>query len=331
MDELPDALEQLITEVAPGNTWTDLGGWISHNLLLEPSGLVLRLHPPEASRRRLLAVQRVRAALAEHGFMVPVARAVGGSTALRCADSWAELEPFLPHERLPRGWDTYHWMFQAMGVLHRTLRTLDLSVPRPRDAVFVAPRTLHHWAQTTAADTTAAEKTGTATDPQLATEMAEAQRQRRQLVARLRRLWVPAHQLPRQLVHGDIKLPNLGRSPDGRTVYLDFGFLAMRPRIHDLAFSLTHTILTAAEDQVADPTQFAWDKVPDVIAAYEEGAGVQLTPLERRALAPYTATVRAFSVAYADIVEHPSDWRRYCAPNLAMATWLLDHPEALTP
>ncbi|MDP9350969.1 MAG: hypothetical protein M3P51_05450, partial [Chloroflexota bacterium] len=67
----PD-VQRLILEIAPDSRATDLGGTFSLNVGLSPAGLVLRVHQPFVSRRRLLAVQQVRRLLADRRLIVPV-------------------------------------------------------------------------------------------------------------------------------------------------------------------------------------------------------------------------------------------------------------------
>lgn len=43
------------------------------------------------------------------------------------------------------------------------------------------------------------------------------------LIGQLRRQWIPATKLPMRLVHGDVKVRNIVRGANGRTVYLNFG------------------------------------------------------------------------------------------------------------
>ena len=53
-------VQRLVQRIAAGSRATDLGGWVSLNLHLEPAGLVLRVHQPFVSRRRVRVVQRLR-------------------------------------------------------------------------------------------------------------------------------------------------------------------------------------------------------------------------------------------------------------------------------
>src|SRR5439155_9800725 len=58
------------------------------------------------------------------------------------------------------------------------------------------------------------------------------------LIRRLDSRWPPPGALPVRVVHGDIRLGNVAVAADGRPAYLDFGFAARRPRVHELGYSL---------------------------------------------------------------------------------------------
>lgn len=310
----PD-VQRLIDRIAPGTRATDLGGLMSLNARLEPQGLVLRVHQPFVSRRRLLAVQDVRRRLADAGLLVPVPVRRGTSSVFRCGKRWAELEPYIPHERLEQAPSSYHWLFAAMGALHRRLAALDVAVPRPQVATFATPGSLRRWMPLTEAAVRG--------DP----EAADGVRLLHDLVRRLRTQWTPTALLPGQLVHGDIRLANVGRLADGRPIYLDFGFLAHRPRIHDLGYSLAFMVLGLGGHQA--PEAFAWHRIPELVAAYETAAGWCLTPAERRALAPYAAAVPLYGAALAGFSEDPVRMLRARLPFLRLSRWLLTHPDAM--
>ncbi|HEV2122780.1 MAG TPA: hypothetical protein VGW38_08405 [Chloroflexota bacterium] len=310
----PD-VQRLAAEIAPGASFTDLGGVMSLNVRLDPPGLVLRVHQAHVSRARLLAVQEVRRRLADHGLLVATALPWRGATVFRCGTRWAELERYLPNERLAPTLDSHTWLFDAMGTLHRALSSLTLAVPRPVDATFAPPGSLRRWVAVTEA--------AARHDP----GAAEIARLVHALIRRLRRQWVPASDLPVQLVHGDGRLSNVRRTPEGQTVYFDFGFLAARPRIHDLAYSLAFTVW--ALDHLGAQEHFPWECVPQLVDAYEAAAQVRLTAAEKRALVPYTAAVPLFKAALDGFTEDPAGTLRTRVPFLRLSDWLLSHPELI--
>lgn len=311
------AVRRLVAEIAPGAQVEDLGGTMSLNVGLQPAGLVLRVHRPLIARPRLIALQHVRRRLAEQALIVPAPVPWRGATLFRCAERWAELEPYVPSERPEATPDSYAWMFGAMGALHRELATLDLPVPRPPVATYGPPSTLLRWLPETEA--------AVQSDP----EAADTARWVRALIGRLRSQWVSATDLPVHLVHGDIRLGNVRRTPSGEPVYFDFGFLARRPRIHDLAYALAWIVLRPDSRGTAEG--FAWETVPELVRAYEEKAQTTLTAAERRALAPYIAAVPLYLAAIAGQVSDPvahlrNETRRAF---LRIGEWLLAHPDAV--
>ena len=322
------SVQRLIEQVAPGSHATDLGGVMSLNVGLTPPGatehaLVLRIHQGHVTKPRLLAVQEVRRRLAATGLLTPVPLSWRDQTVFRCARRWAELECYLPNERPPATPESNIWLFAAMGRLHRALRSPTLAhtkVPPPPDATYAPPGTLRRWLPVTAAAARSAP------------DAAEIVRGVREQVRRLERHWVPARDLPVQLTHGDVRLSNVrrvpaGHAPAGATIYLDFGFLAVRPRVHDVAYALAFMVW--ALDGLDAPDRFSWDLVPQLIAAYETADGIPLSPLERRALAPYTAAVPLHKAALDGFTEDPPARLRTRIPFLRLSEWLLAHPDAL--
>jgi Ser/Thr protein kinase RdoA (MazF antagonist) len=310
----PD-VQKLIAAISPASHATDLGGVMSLNVRLDTAGLVLRVHQPFVSRRRLLALQEVRRALASHGLLVPTPVRWRDATVFACRDRWAELETYIPHERLAAGFDAYLWIFGAMGALHRALAGLDPRVPRPLVATYAPPSSLRRWLPVTEAAVQG--------DPQ-ASEIA---RLLRSLVRQLRQQWVPATRLSTQLVHGDVRLSNVCRSTEGKTVYLDFGFLAQRPRVYELAYALAFMFLALGDHRA--PEGFARKRIPLLIDAYESAAGARLAPLEVIALAPYAASVPLYAAALDGFTEDPAGKLRSRLPFLQLSKWLLAHPTAL--
>lgn len=308
-------VQRLAARICPGAQAADLGGVMSLNMKLEPVSLVLRVHQPFVSRERLLALQEVRRRLADGGLIVPVALLWRGTQVFRCGKRWAELEEYQRNERLAPAFEAYRWLFEAMGVLHRALATLDLPVPRPVVVTYAPPGSLRRWLPVTAA--------AVQDDPEA---MAIVQHLR-VLIRRLDAHWLPASQLPQQLVHGDIRLSNVRRIPEGGTVYFDFGFLAWRPRVHDLAYALAFMAL-ALEGQEA-PERFDWRAISRLVVVYEEAAETRLTAVEWQALAPYAAAVLLYHAALDGFSRDPAGQLRTRIPFLRLGEWLLAHLEAL--
>jgi Ser/Thr protein kinase RdoA (MazF antagonist) len=311
-------VQRLAAAIAPGARLTDLGGVMSLNVRLDPAGLVLRVHqpPPGVSRRRLLGLQAVRRHLAGAGLRVPVALPWRGETVFRCGSRWAELEEYVPNERLAPTVESNVWLFGEMGTLHARLAALDVPVPRPAFAPYAPPSSVRRWLPITEAAVRGDR------------EASEIARLVGDLACRLRRRWVPATALPVQLVHGDVRLSNVRRTPGGDTVYFDFGFLGRRPRVHDLAYALAYMVW--ALDALPTPERFPWEVVPRLIEAYEAAAHAPVTQAERAALPLYTAAVPLYYAALDGFTEDPAGKLRTRVPFLRLSEWLLTHPEAMS-
>jgi Ser/Thr protein kinase RdoA (MazF antagonist) len=202
-----------------------------------------------------------------------------------------------------------------MGRLHRGLSELEMAIPRPLVATYAPPDSLRRWLSVT-------EKAVQGDE-----EAVEVARLLHSLVQQLQRRWTPAKELPRQFVHGDIRLSNVCRDGEGRTVYLDFGFLAHRPRIHELGYSLAFMLLAMGAQRT--PDNFAWEAIPHLVTEYENAANSRLTAAERRALVAYTAAVPLYAAALDGFTEDPAGKLRSRAPFLQLSAWLLAHPTAL--
>ena len=307
----PD-VQRLITKIDQGSHATDLGGVMSLNVELDLAKVVLRVHQPFVSYQRLLAVQQVRQKLADLGLILPVALCWQNSTVFRCGKRWAELEKYIPHKRLEPTFDSYSWLFNAMGKLHSALATLNLTVPRPLVATYASPGSLLRWLAVTEVAV------------QGNSEAVDVARFLRKLVRRLRIQRLPASQLAQQLVHGDVRLSNVCQTLEGEIVYFDFGFLAHRPRIHDLAYSLAFMFLAIHGQQ--EPESFAWHVVPHLIEEYEVAASSRLSAVERNALVPYTAAVPLYAASLAGFSNNPTKQLRDRLPFLHLSEWLLAHP-----
>jgi Ser/Thr protein kinase RdoA (MazF antagonist) len=299
----PD-VRALVERLAPGSEARELGGWTSTNVHLVELGQVLRVHQRFVPRSRLAAVHEVRRRLLTNGLLVPEPLAL-----LRCGDRAAELERYVPHTS-PDG-DVALWTYKAMGRFHWAAPRV--TVPRPFNAQYGTPTTLRRYL----------------TDVRGDDETVRVAQWALGIVRELRRQWVPARDLPTRLVHGDLVGPNLGRTERGETVYLDFGCVAVRPRIHDLAVALFYLVVGPNDDGLA--SDFDWSRVPEFLETYEEASGERLTGLERRALGPYTAAV-PLAVAAPAVYMSDSTYLRYRERRAGMriAEWILAHPLATT-
>ncbi|WP_169512993.1 phosphotransferase [Actinopolymorpha alba] len=313
-----DNVRHLIEAVAPGATATDLGGCLSLNLLLRPINLVVRVHQPFVSRRRLLALQQLRRQLAGSGLNVADPLPARRRPLLRCGDSWAELEAYVPHVDLAATWDNYVWMFRGIGRLHRALAVVDTEIPRPVISTYAPPGSLRRWMSVT--------EQALRHD----SRVRDLLRRSRKLLRSLAAQWIPQTALPTQLIHGDGKLSNIRRTPAGETAYLDFGFAAFRPRIHDLGHSLAWMVLRPDDSGTAESFPW-WDRVPDLLGEYEDAAHTRLTNLELLALPASMAAVTAYQPAVAGFARDPITKLRDPTVDrfLRIGQWILANRQAV--
>jgi Ser/Thr protein kinase RdoA (MazF antagonist) len=202
-----------------------------------------------------------------------------------------------------------------MGTLHRALARYPRPVPRPVVATAATPDALHRWLAVT--------ERAVADDPDAVAIVDRVQG----LVRDLRRQWPDTGSLPAQVVHGDVRLSNICRALDGKTVVFDVGFAAVRPRVHDFAYALVFMARALHGDAAAG--EFAWDEVPRLIAAYEANAEVRLSEAERRAIVPLAVAITLYHVAIAGLTEAPEAMARNYAGMADLGAWLLAQPAAV--
>lgn len=221
----------------------------------------------------------------------------------------AEMEAYVAHAKPPPTWESYVWMFHRMGALHRGLTHAPAQAPPPAVSTYGPPGSLRRWMGVTAS------AVADGPDNRATFEWV------RRLVRALDAQWVPASALPNHVIHGDVRLGNVGITPEGTAAYLDFGFSAWRPRIHDLAYALSWVVLRP--DDAGTAEEFEWDRVSELLDAYEAGAGTKLEGIERRALGPYLASVPLYLAAVAGYTPDPVATLRGEVGFLRIAEWVL--------
>jgi Ser/Thr protein kinase RdoA (MazF antagonist) len=294
-------------------TATDLGGTMSLNILVPDAvDAVLRIHARFATRTRIRALQDLRSHLAGAGLVVGDPLEVHGKHVVRAGPYLAELERHVAHEKPLPTWDAYRWLYGAMGRLHRHTDNAPAHVPRPVVATYGPPSSLRRWLRTT--------EQAVAHDER-ARSLVE---QTRTLLRRLEARWTRPAELPARLVHGDVRLGNVAWTTGTErrdAAYFDFGFAAVRPRIHELAYSLFWIILRPDDSGRAET--FAWDELPALVDAYEHGASERLLDVEHQALIPYAAAVPLYLAAVAGYTPDPVATLLGEVPSLAVAAGLL--------
>jgi Ser/Thr protein kinase RdoA (MazF antagonist) len=305
-------LERLGVSSAPA----DLGGTMSLNLHLEELDLVLRVHGRFEQERRIRALRDLRRRLHAQGLTVGVPVPLFGDEVTLVDGRVAETETFVEAEKPAPTWDSYLWMYEAMGQLHTAIDqgAAGLELPVPEVATYASPAELKVW------------MTGTLPAVSHDEDAAGVAAQVMDMIGALERQWVPPEQLPEQLVHGDLRLGNVVRTATD-PAYFDFGFAARRPRIHDLAYSLFWIILKPDDSGRSDT--FDWDRATELLGAYEDAASTIISQLERRALAPLLAAIPMYFVAIASYTPDPSDRVKQEIQSLEIARWVLEQEGAL--
>ena len=290
----------------------DLGGTTSLNLHIPGRSQVVRVHPRFESRRRVDGLRSLRQHLAAEGLLVGRPVPIDGRDVVAVGPYLAEAEEYVDHAKPPPERSSYVWMYGAMGRLHRVLTRVEVALVRPQVATYGPPSSLRRWLARTEREV-AADR-----------EATEIVAWARALIRQLDRQWIPATSLPCQLIHGDVRLGNVVAS-GGRQepVYLDFGFAARRPAVHDLAYSLPWIIIRP--DGAGTPEQFDWSMVAELIDAYEHGAQRRLTDAEQRALPAYVASVPLYMAAIAGFTADPGAMLRGDVPFFRLAEWLLSN------
>jgi Ser/Thr protein kinase RdoA (MazF antagonist) len=249
-----------------------------------------------------------------HGLTVGAPQTVLGQELVSVGPWCVEAETFVRADRPPATWESYVWMFRAMGHLHRALDAgAPLELPPPEVATYASPDELRTLIATTAA--------AVASDEEAAALAADV----RSMLDPLERQWTSPERLPRQVIHGDVRLGNVARATGGGVAYFDFGFAARRPRVHDLAYALFWIVLKP--DDTGRAGDFDWRGATEFIDAYEDAAGAPLDEQERRSIGPYLAAVPMYLAAIASSTADPCDRIKQETRSLEIARWVLDHPD----
>jgi Ser/Thr protein kinase RdoA (MazF antagonist) len=249
------------------------------------------------------------------GLTVAVAIELDGGPIRQVGDFLAEVERFLPHSKPPATLESYAWMFEATGRLHRSLALLS-APPAPEVATFGEPERLRTELAATRS------RVGSHSDALEIVDLAE------RLVGDLATMWISPIRLPQQVVHGDVRLGNVALTNDGSPAFFDFGFAARRPRVHELAYSLAWMVLRPDDSGTGD--SFDWDQVPQLIAAYERGRGDAVLPVELKALPIYLAAVPLYLASIAGYTRDPAAQLRGEVPFLRIAEWVIANADEVS-
>ncbi|WP_202879607.1 phosphotransferase [Serinicoccus kebangsaanensis] len=276
--------EQLAAEVAerfrlgPVHGWSDLGGTSTTNLRLQLDGppVVARVHPSSTSKDRVRAMRMAKDAVARAGVPTATGRpAADGSMAVALGDGRiAEVEAELRWDTPMKTPALLSSGFGALATVHDALR----QAPLPQAASQVDQA--NHVG---ALDVPAAVAPGIArvrrwADPTL-TDYADRAQRHLDVVHGLERELVQGQLV--HVVHGDFWDDNVLFRGDELVGVVDFGFMARRPRVDDLALTTWFWLLEPASGPPGPPQVglvAAW------LRSYDAAAEIPLSAGERRAL-----------------------------------------------
>jgi Ser/Thr protein kinase RdoA (MazF antagonist) len=251
------AVSALITRVARGAGWADIGGEFNLNVRVDAQPrLVLRVHRAWVRRGRVAGLRRLRERLGRTHVRVARPVQISGGDLLRVADRWAELEEFIDHVQPPAGEHSSLRLLEELGRVHTALQAVwEPGPPEPLDDHRTLGQ-LRHSAGFTR------RRLGPRSEP-VAHRM-------RQLTGELFKLRKEV-ELPCAPIHGDYRLGNAGELPDGSWVTFDLDFARVRERLYDIAASLNHV---AQDGTSLEPRR--------LLDAYEGTAPEPLTRDEHR-------------------------------------------------
>ena len=279
------AISALITRVACGAGWADIGGGFNLNVRIDAEPpVVLRIHRPWVRRGRVAGLRRLRERL--QGTQVRVARPTpnSGGDLLRVADRWAELEEFIDHVQPRADEDAYVRLFEELGRFHTALKAVwEPSAPEPLDDHRTFGQLRYSVGFTR-------RRLGLRSEPVV--------HRMRQLTGELSKLRREV-ELPCAPIHGDYKLGNAGELPDGSWATFDLDFVRVRERVYDIAATLNH-VVRSGPDGVGQPVELL--KPRRLLDAYERTAPEPLTPDEHRWLPGALALVPLHWAATAGLV-----------------------------
>jgi Ser/Thr protein kinase RdoA (MazF antagonist) len=267
----------LIDRVAGGAGWAEMGGEFNLSVRIDVEApVVLRVHRPWPTRRRIAGLRRLRERLQSTNVRVARPTPILGRELLRVGNRWAETEEFVDHVQLPADEDSHARLFAELGRVHAALEDAwEPSLPAPLDD----HRTFGQLRQ---AIGFTRRRFGVRSEPVV--------ERMRHLTGELSRLRAEVD-LPFAPIHGDYKLGNVGELPDGSWVTFDLDFARVRERVYDVAASLHHVDQSG---ELLDPGR--------LLDAYAGTAREPLTPDERRWLPGALALIPLHWAATAGLV-----------------------------
>jgi len=280
-----------VADMSQTMVWRDLGGsWATNLLAVGASGgcgTVFRVHRLSTTAARLRAEQETRRVLARAGIptVQPLAVFDGDEIGQLRTGHLTEAERFVVSDGQMKTPDLLIRGFGVLGAIHRCLRDGELPA-----AAHTVTHANHVTAQQALAATTAgAQRIRSWGEPAL-TRYADA------VVEHIGRVSTAEEHLEqrRQVVHGDFWDNNVLFTGSRVAAVLDFGFMARRARVDDLALPIWFYLL---EPGHGPPNLIDAEIVAKMLHAYDE-AGEPLSRQERLAVPLAIARQPAWSVGH---------------------------------
>jgi homoserine kinase type II len=289
-DALTDEIGRVVN-IPQTMVWRDLGGsWATNLLAVGPGGgwgTVFRVHRLSTTAARLHAEQETRRVLASAGIptVQPLAVFDGDEVGQLRTGHLIEAERFVASDAQMNSPDLLIRGFSMLGAIHRCLRRSELPA-----AAYTVTHANHVSAHRALAATTAgAQRIRRWAEPAL-TRYADA------VVEHIGRVSAAEEQLEQrcQVIHGDFWDNNVLFTGSRVAAVLDFGFMAERARVDDLALPIWFYLL---EPGHGPPNVDDAEVVAAMLDAYDR-AGEPLSREERLAVPLAIARQPAWSVGH---------------------------------
>ena len=289
--------------------WRDLGGSRSTNLMIETATrgtLVARVHRRSTSWERIDGEQVARRVLAVAGIptVVPLADRAGATVQLLSGGHLVELERYVSSTARMKTPELLFLGFKQLARVHDVLRSASL----PAGAHHVQSANHLGASEAAKATTRGAERIRQWADHDLGW-FADAVTRHVDEVATAERNYLGEQVM--QVVHGDFWDNNVLFDDHRVAAVLDFGFMAERARVDDLALPFWFYLL---EPDRKLPTLEDVALLRQLVRAYDEASEEPLSVAERASLPLAIARQPAWSVGRwilkldeADAVRHAHD------------------------
>lgn len=305
----------------------DLGGTYNLNvyMLCSTGEFILRVYRPWVTSARLAFLQNLKKRLLIAGLPVP--KPLGwdhGKQLGLSLDRLLEVENFTPSESISPNWETHYQSFRMLGCLHRAFRDIlgIIEFVPPQVHNYDQPAQFLAWLGETKVEIA---RKPWSEDRQKALEVCKKAEAALNPIANW---WEQSGRfLPKQLVHGDYGGENILWQAGKIVALLDFDLVDVHERLYDLAYTF-FWLFERLEQRVAIEN-WPWERLPELLDAYQIGNGSRLSRKERDAFFVEMARVPLYWIVTAGFDPDPAITIHQHANNLARAAWLLKHHKDL--